>query len=436
MKKVHVGLLGASVCLMLACGNRTAAESSGADSTFQWEGNWIEVMPVNRQYVMGISFLADGKAQSIGSATLQYEGWEVLGENDSLVLKGKSIGNGQTIDFSDTLEVVEATPERLVLGKGAANAVQYRVEYLKVEDVEAYRRKIEEEAISDGHDASNALDYQGTYRGTIPGADCPGIDVTLEVRKNGTFYLKYDYLERNTSFENTGKYRVDGNYLITVGNKNDTTYYKLEENRIRLLDGDRNVITGKLEQHYILKKVDAAGSAVAVFPEKPGRQAHEGFRWGIVEGAGLKFWAQANRSLRVVTDDELPGAYVERDGKKGSRQLALRVFPLKNGKIDDVLDVLSLTPGWNPDETGRFEERPCKRTGVKRYVLVPAGKYGENYKKQSAQEPVPVTCNGWGVGNSGMRYFEIHASHPDKAIFVEIGQDAPLFDEESIVFVK
>ena len=181
MKKVHVGLLGTSVCLMLACGNRTAADSSGADSTFQWEGNWIEVMPVNRQYVMGISFLADGKAQSIGSATLQYESWEVLGENDSLVLKGKSIGNGQTIDFSDTLEVVEATPERLVLGKGAANAVQYRVEYLKVEDVEAYRRKIEEEAISDGHDASNALDYQGTYRGTIPGADCPGIDVTLEV---------------------------------------------------------------------------------------------------------------------------------------------------------------------------------------------------------------------------------------------------------------
>lgn len=156
MKKVHAGLLGASVCLMLACGNRTAAESSGADSTFQWEGNWIEVMPVNRQYVMGICFLADGRAQSIGSATLQYEGWEVLGENDSLVLKGKSIGHGQTIDFSDTLEVVEATPERLVLGKGAANAVQYRVEYLKVEDVEAYRRKIEEEAISDGHDASNA----------------------------------------------------------------------------------------------------------------------------------------------------------------------------------------------------------------------------------------------------------------------------------------
>lgn len=49
-------------------------------------------------------------------------------------------------------------------------------------------------------------------------------------------------------------------------------------------------------------------------------------------------------------------------------------------------------------------------------------------------EPVPAPCNGWGVGNSGKRYFEIHDSNPDKAIFIEIGQDAPLFDENSISF--
>lgn len=48
------------------------------------------------------------------------------------------------------------------------------------------------------------------------------------------------------------------------------------------------------------------------------------------------------------------------------------------------------------------------------------------------EEPVPSTCSGWGVGNSGMRYFEVQDSHPDRAVFVEIGQDAPLFDESSI----
>ena len=37
---------------------------------------------------------------------------------------------------------------------------------------------------------------------------------------------------------------------------------------------------------------------------------------------------------------------------------------------------------------------------------------------------------------SGSRYFEIHENHPDKAVFVEIGQDAPLFDENSIEFTE
>ena len=34
----------------------------------------------------------------------------------------------------------------------------------------------------------------------------------------------------------------------------DSTYYKLEENRIRLLDYQKQVIKGKLEEMYILKK--------------------------------------------------------------------------------------------------------------------------------------------------------------------------------------
>ena len=56
--------------------------------------------------------------------------------------------------------------------------------------------------------------------------------------------------------------------------------------------------------------------------------------------------------------------------------------------------------------------------------------------KKQKQEPVPSTCNGWGTGNSGMRYFEIYDNAPDKAVFVEIGQDAPLFDENSIELCK
>lgn len=45
---------------------------------------------------------------------------------------------------------------------------------------------------------------------------------------------------------------------------------------------------------------------------------------------------------------------------------------------------------------------------------------------------MPFTCHGWGVGNSGARYFEVFHTHPQKAVFVEVGQDMPLFDEQSI----
>ena len=37
-------------------------------------------------------------------------------------------------------------------------------------------------AADDGHNAENALDYTGTYEGTIPAADCPGINVSVELQ--------------------------------------------------------------------------------------------------------------------------------------------------------------------------------------------------------------------------------------------------------------
>lgn len=94
------------------------------------EGNWIEIMPANPQITQGITLRADGSAASIGMATLLYERWKA--EGDQLILGGKSIGNGQTIDFSDTLNVVKITPDSLTLGKYG----MYRISYYKVAEIE------------------------------------------------------------------------------------------------------------------------------------------------------------------------------------------------------------------------------------------------------------------------------------------------------------
>ena len=41
----------------------------------------------------------------------------------------------------------------------------------------------------DMHTAETSLDYQGTYAGTLPAADCPGIETRLTLKKDGTFDL-------------------------------------------------------------------------------------------------------------------------------------------------------------------------------------------------------------------------------------------------------
>lgn len=87
-------------------------------------GKWIEVLPEGANYVQGICMEEGGKASSIGMATLVYERWSILDKNQ-IVLKGKSIGNGQTIEFSDTLSIVSLQNDTLTLGKGDEYRVQY-----------------------------------------------------------------------------------------------------------------------------------------------------------------------------------------------------------------------------------------------------------------------------------------------------------------------
>lgn len=163
------------------------------------------------------------------------------------------------------------------------------------------------------------------------------------------------------------------------------------------------------------------------------RAPYEGFEWGTVKGAGLELRAQHNENIRLVADAEVPGIVMVRKGDERPHTL-IRVFDLRNGAIEDVVDVLRAEGGWDDSQTCRFEPKKSPRRGVKRYVMVPDGDYARRMEEVMKTEPVPSTCNGWGVGNSGMRWFEVHDDMPGNAIFMEIGQDAPLFDEESVEF--
>jgi hypothetical protein len=54
-----------------------------------------------------------GIASSVNMATLVYKNWKQ--EGDQLILAGNSIGNGQTIEFIDTMKIKKITADSLVL---------------------------------------------------------------------------------------------------------------------------------------------------------------------------------------------------------------------------------------------------------------------------------------------------------------------------------
>ena len=56
--------------------------------------------------MQGFRLEADGGASSVNMATLTTERWKR--EGDRLILEGKSIGNGQTIEYRDEWTVLEA----------------------------------------------------------------------------------------------------------------------------------------------------------------------------------------------------------------------------------------------------------------------------------------------------------------------------------------
>ena len=97
--------------------------------------------------------------------------------------------------------------------------------------------------IPDSHTAETSLDYLGTYEGTLPGADCPGIRTTIVLAADGSYALHMEYLERDSAFDEKGTFKVEGNLLtLTPSDGGQIGYYKVEENRLRHLDADRQPI--------------------------------------------------------------------------------------------------------------------------------------------------------------------------------------------------
>lgn len=98
----------------------------------------------------------------------------------------------------------------------------------------------------------------GTYEGTLPAADCPGIKTVLTIKADSTYQLQQDYIDKKNSHdEASGVFKVlDGKVLMLVRPSNsEQTYYKVKDNSSIVMTDSLGVEPeGETAKLYVLKK--------------------------------------------------------------------------------------------------------------------------------------------------------------------------------------
>lgn len=108
--------------------------------------------------------------------------------------------------------------------------------------------------VVDMHTAEISLDYYGEYKGTVPAADCPGIEMTLVLNKDDTFTLHSSYIDRKTVIDESGTFSIEGNILTLKEKDGATSYYKVEEGRVVMLNAEKQPAEGAMADAYVLKQ--------------------------------------------------------------------------------------------------------------------------------------------------------------------------------------
>jgi heat shock protein HslJ/uncharacterized lipoprotein NlpE involved in copper resistance len=118
-----------------------------------------------------------------------------------------------------------------------------------------------------GDNSMTSLDWNGTYKGVVPCADCEGIETTLTINLDKTYTLTTNYLGKKDAkpVVKTGSFEWNsaGSNNTLGGIKNAPAQYKVGENKLFQLDMKGEMIKTELAPKYILVKQQATGVADA-----------------------------------------------------------------------------------------------------------------------------------------------------------------------------
>ena len=98
--------------------------------------------------------------------------------------------------------------------------------------------------------------FYGTYAGTLPAADCDGIQVELTLNSDTTYDLHTLYLKEGETVETiSGVYESVGKEVIALirPSTGERTYYRILKDAVALSDSEGNLSEGELADLYVLK---------------------------------------------------------------------------------------------------------------------------------------------------------------------------------------
>jgi hypothetical protein len=177
----------------------------------------------------------------------------------------------------------------------------------------------------------------------------------------------------------------------------------------------------------------ANGTSLPPLPEWQTDAANCAWHWR--EGGGIGLWAEScdfnGRIWQVVWDADR-AAFVTRNDE-ADMSIAVQPFDLPSGsKISELSQTLVEAGALDATAAciwAAIALRPAPRT-IAFHVLTPADKTALS-PTASGDIPEPA-CGPYGASTHGVRYFITDSRWPDLAIFIDEGQERPLFDSASI----
>ena len=96
------------------------------------------------------------------------------------------------------------------------------------------------------------------YTGTLPCADCEGINVSLQLNNDSSYIMNSVYKggrdSSNNHLKETGTWSMHANDTLYLTENNHSTKYVKTDTALTQLDGDGKLITGPLADNFILHK--------------------------------------------------------------------------------------------------------------------------------------------------------------------------------------